>query len=80
VKTDVEIHIQHRFLNVLMTLVLAKTDVESAFTTSVLAITDVVNALSTSVLDQPMLFFCKFLKYFICFYNEPTISNLQKLY
>jgi len=56
--------LRHRFLtepilNVLMTSVLCKTDVESVITTLVFKKTDVISELCTSVLSQPMLFFVK---------------------
>lgn len=62
-------------LNVLTTSILGKIDIESVFTTSVISKTDVINTLFTTD-----VIVCKFFKYFFCFYNEPTITNLQKIY
>ena len=44
-------------LNVFITSILTKTNVECVFITLVFPKTDVIKTLSTSVLDQPMLFF-----------------------
>ena len=65
-------------LNVFTTSIMTIINVEIELSTSVLAKTDVVKTLSTLVLDQPMLFFVLFSKIFICFYSEPTRTNLQK--